>query len=112
MACDETGMTRPVALNVPTPAADAGAGAPDALAAPGGVATPVTIEELAGLSHEFRTPLNGVLGLARLLEATPLTGEQRSYVDALRESGEHMLGLVNQLLDFARLGASAIEVQS
>jgi CheY-like chemotaxis protein len=112
MACNETGMTRPVALNVPTPAADAGAGAPDAPAAPGGVATPVTIEELAGLSHEFRTPLNGVLGLARLLEATPLTGEQRSYVDALRESGEHMLGLVNQLLDFARLGASAIEVQS
>ncbi|MFM8375187.1 MAG: hybrid sensor histidine kinase/response regulator [Phenylobacterium sp.] len=83
---------------------------PKAAASPEGAATPVTIEELAGLSHEFRTPLNGVLGLARLLEATPLTGEQRSYVDALRESGEHLLGLVNQLLDFARLGASAVEV--
>lgn len=78
----------------------------------GAAAAPVTIEELAGLSHEFRTPLNGVLGLARLLEATPLTGEQRSYVDALRESGEHMLGLVNQLLDFARLGASAVEIHT
>lgn len=77
-----------------------------------GRATPVTIEELAGLSHEFRTPLNGVLGLARLLEATALTGEQRSYVDALRESGEHLLGLVNQLLDFARLGASTVEIQA
>lgn len=73
---------------------------------------PVTIEALAGLSHEFRTPLNGVLGLTRLLEATSLTGEQRSYVDALKESGEHLLGLVNQLLDFARLGASAIRVQT
>ncbi len=75
-----------------------------------GRAVPVTVEELAGLSHEFRTPLNGILGLARLLEATPLTGEQRSYVDALRDSGEHLLGLVNQLLDFARLGASAVEI--
>ena len=71
---------------------------------------PVTIEQLASLSHEFRTPLNGVIGLARLLEATSLSGEQRSYVDALRESGEHLLGLVNQLLDFARLGASSVEV--
>ena len=104
MACEDGDMTRSVALAAPTAAAPA--------AAAEGIATPVTIEELAGLSHEFRTPLNGVLGLARLLEATPLTGEQRSYVDALRESGEHLLGLVNQLLDFARLGASAIEVQS
>ena len=94
-------MTRPV-----LPSSGLPASGPDA------AATPVSIEELASLSHEFRTPLNGVLGLARLLEATPLTGEQRSYVDALRESGEHLLGLVNQLLDFARLGASAIEIRT
>lgn len=112
MACEEDGMTRPVALTAPSPDAKAAPQSSTAAAAQEGGATPVSIEELAGLSHEFRTPLNGVLGLARLLEATPLTGEQRSYVDALRESGEHLLGLVNQLLDFARLGASAIEVQS
>ena len=112
MACDEDGMTRPVALTAPSPDAKGPLAPSPAAKAQEGGATPVSIEELAGLSHEFRTPLNGVLGLARLLEATPLTGEQRSYVDALRESGEHLLGLVNQLLDFARLGASAIEVQS
>jgi hypothetical protein len=67
----------------------------------------VTPEQLATLSHEFRTPLNGVLGMARLLEGTRLTGEQRAYVTALRESGDHLLSLVNDVLDFARLGATA-----
>jgi CheY-like chemotaxis protein len=100
-------MTRPV-----VPSAGAASAVADSLQAVQAPATPVSIEELASLSHEFRTPLNGVLGLARLLESTPLTGEQRSYVDALRESGEHLLGLVNQLLDFARLGASTVEIQT
>lgn len=70
----------------------------------------VSAEQLASLSHEFRTPLNGVLGMARLLEGTELTAEQRAYVTALRESGEHLLGLVNDVLDFARLGADKIEL--
>ncbi|MFT4251383.1 MAG: response regulator [Caulobacter sp.] len=70
----------------------------------------VTAEQLATLSHEFRTPLNGVLGMARLLESTKLTAEQRSYVAALRESGDHLLSLVNDVLDFARLGATALEL--
>lgn len=70
----------------------------------------VSAEQLASLSHEFRTPLNGVLGMSRLLEGTRLTAEQRSYVAALRESGEHLLGLVNEVLDFARLGAGRIEL--
>ena len=70
----------------------------------------VSAEQLASLSHEFRTPLNGVLGMARLLEGTGLTQEQRAYVAALRESGEHLLGLVNDVLDFARLGADKIEL--
>src|ERR1700689_2201236 len=51
-------------------------------------------EQLAALSHEFRTPLNGVIGMARLLEGTKLTAEQRAYVAALTESGEHLLGVV------------------
>jgi CheY-like chemotaxis protein len=70
--------------------------------------TGVTPEQLATLSHEFRTPLNGVLGMARLLEGTRLTAEQRAYVTALRESGDHLLSLVNDVLDFARLGATDI----
>ncbi len=70
----------------------------------------VAAGQLAALSHEFRTPLNGVLGMARLLEGTRLTAEQRAYVAALRESGEHLLGLVNDLLDFAKLGEGKVEL--
>jgi CheY-like chemotaxis protein len=70
----------------------------------------ISAEQLASLSHEFRTPLNGVLGMARLLEGTRLTAEQRSYAAALRESGQHLLTLVNDVLDFAKLGAAKIEL--
>ncbi|HEV2364218.1 MAG TPA: response regulator [Caulobacteraceae bacterium] len=62
-------------------------------------------EHLASLSHELRTPLNGVLGMTKLLEMTALTPEQRAYVGALMESGQHLLDLVNDVLDYARLGA-------
>ncbi|HEY5071582.1 MAG TPA: response regulator [Caulobacteraceae bacterium] len=69
-------------------------------------------EHLAALSHELRTPLSGVLGMARLLATTPLTAEQLAYVRALEESGEHLLGLVNDVLDYARLGAAHLALQS
>lgn len=72
--------------------------------------TGIPPEHLAALSHELRTPLNGVIGMARLLDATRLTAEQRAYVTALTESGEHLLGLVNDVLDYARLGAGRIEL--
>lgn len=70
----------------------------------------ISAEQLASLSHEFRTPLNGVLGMARLLEGTRLTAEQRAYVAALRDSGQHLLTLVNDVLDFAKLGAGRVEL--
>src|SRR5215510_5000144 len=70
----------------------------------------ISAEQLAALSHEFRTPLNGVLGMARLLDGTRLTAEQRAYVAALRESGEHLLGLVNDVLDYAKLGAGRVDL--
>jgi CheY-like chemotaxis protein/anti-sigma regulatory factor (Ser/Thr protein kinase) len=70
----------------------------------------ISPEQLATLSHEFRTPLNGVLGMARLLDGTDLSPEQRSYVAALKESGDHLLGLVNDVLDLARLGAGKVEI--
>jgi len=70
----------------------------------------ISAEQLASLSHEFRTPLNGVIGMSRLLEGTRLTAEQRAYVAALRESGEHLLTLVNDVLDFAKLGAGKVEL--
>ncbi|HEX2817788.1 MAG TPA: response regulator [Phenylobacterium sp.] len=70
----------------------------------------ISAEQLASLSHEFRTPLNGVLGMSRLLENTRLTAEQRAYAAAIRDSGEHLLTLVNDVLDFAKLGAGRIEL--
>jgi CheY-like chemotaxis protein len=72
--------------------------------------TSIPLEHLAALSHEFRTPLNGVIGMARLLDSTRLTAEQRAYVAALNESGEHLLGLVNDVLDYAKLGAVGAEL--
>lgn len=70
----------------------------------------ISAEQLASLSHEFRTPLNGVLGMARLLEGTKLTAEQKAYVAALHDSGQHLLTLVNDVLDFAKLGAGRVEL--
>lgn len=72
----------------------------------------ISAEQLASLSHEFRTPLNGVLGMARLLEGTKLTEEQKTYVAALRDSGQHLLTLVNDVLDFAKLGAGRLELHA
>ena len=63
---------------------------------------------LAALSHELRTPLNGVLGMAALLAETKLAAEQKAYLSALRDCGEHLLGLVNDVLDLARLDAGKI----
>ena len=72
----------------------------------------ISAEQLASLSHEFRTPLNGVLGMARLLESTRLTAEQKTYVSALHDSGQHLLTLVNDVLDFAKLGAGRVELHA
>jgi signal transduction histidine kinase/CheY-like chemotaxis protein len=63
---------------------------------------------LASLSHELRTPLNGVLGMAGLLADTPLADDQRAYLATLRDSGQHLLGLVNDVLDLARLDAGQL----
>ena len=66
---------------------------------------------LALMSHEIRTPLNGVLGMANLLQTTELSPTQRAYVATLKDSGDHLLGLVNDLLDFAKLEAGGIDLE-
>ncbi len=67
---------------------------------------------LANMSHEVRTPLNAVLGMATLLEGTALSADQSDLVATLRESGEHLLGLINQVLDLTEIesGRMAFEV--
>jgi PAS domain S-box-containing protein len=65
---------------------------------------------LATVSHEVRTPLNGVLGMAGLLQETPLSPEQTTYVAAIRTSGEALLSLIDEILDFSRIEAGKTEL--
>lgn len=67
-------------------------------------------EFLAHMGHEIRTPMTGLLGMAELLQLTPLDPRQHSYVSGIRTSGEHMLRLVNDALDLARVEAGRIEL--
>jgi signal transduction histidine kinase/CheY-like chemotaxis protein len=66
---------------------------------------------LANMSHEVRTPLGGVLGAAELLAATALDREQRVLVQTVAHSAEHLLGVVNQVLDLSKIEAGKVEIE-
>jgi PAS domain S-box-containing protein len=69
-------------------------------------------EFLANMSHEIRTPMNAVVGLANLLSASePLTDKQRQFIVTLRSSSDHLLEIINDLLDFARIEQGAVELE-
>jgi CheY-like chemotaxis protein len=67
-------------------------------------------QAFANVSHELRTPLNGIVGMAELLSGTPLTPEQRSYVDAIRGSSAALASLVDEMLDHARIEAGRFDI--
>ncbi len=67
---------------------------------------------LATMSHEIRTPMNGVIGMAQILQDTPLTVEQRECVSSIQASGEALLAIINDILDYSKIEAGRIELES
>lgn len=63
------------------------------------------------ISHEIRTPLHGILGINELLERTVLDGEQRNYVQSIKYSGEKLLLILSDILDFSKLEAGRVDLQ-
>ncbi|MGD9917115.1 MAG: response regulator [Paenirhodobacter sp.] len=65
---------------------------------------------LANMSHEIRTPMNGVVGMAELLAETSLTEEQKLYAETIRSSGEALLTIINDVLDYSKIEAERLRL--
>ncbi len=67
---------------------------------------------LANMSHDIRTPMNGVLGMIELLLTTPLDDVQRRFAETVRISGEALLAIINDILDFSKIEAGRLDLET
>jgi len=69
-------------------------------------------EFLANMSHEIRTPLNAIIGLAHIALASKPEARQRTYLEKMRDSGEHLLQIINDILNFSRMEAGKLTLDN
>lgn len=74
-------------------------------------ATSAKSQFLASMSHEIRTPLNGVLGMIELLKSTPLNNEQLEYVLTVRNSGNALVRVINDILDYSKIESGKFDIE-
>ncbi|MCO6439965.1 MAG: response regulator [Nitrococcus mobilis] len=75
-------------------------------------ASKIKSQFLANVSHEIRTPINGIVGFTELLRHSPLDAEQRDHVDTIKVSCANLLTIINDILDFSKIEAGKLEIDS